>query len=168
MRLLAAALALAAAGVVLAGEPGYLPKAAELREHPAVQAKVVARLKAGHPVDIRSRQGPWVRVRSGSSPGWLKLAEVRVGHRTAIPGDGAKAVRPIKRSDSGIRGFSEEELIVGSPNQSEAAKLKGFGVDARQAGSFARAANLKPRKRDYLEMNEYMPEGGPPPEFFDE
>ncbi len=168
MKRFAAALVLAAAGAASAGESGYVPKAAELRDQPVATSRVVARIDAGRPVELLLRRGAWVQVGSGSATGWLRLAEVRGGSSKPVSGAGAKPARPIKRSDSGIRGFSEEELIVGSPNQSEAAKFRGLGVDARQAASFARAANLKSRKRDYLEMDEYMPEGGPPPGFFDE
>lgn len=72
------------------------------------------------------------------------------------------------RSDTGIRGFSEDELLVGAPNLAEGDKLRRFGVAARDVASFARAANLRPRTQDYILMNEYMPEEGLPEGFFDE
>jgi hypothetical protein len=44
------------------------------------------------------------------------------------------------KNDTGIRGFSEEELLVGAPNQAEGETLRRLGVAARDAASFARAA----------------------------
>jgi hypothetical protein len=41
-------------------------------------------------------------------------------------------------------------------------------VAPEDAATFARAANLKPRQQDYIQMQEYMPEGGFPEGYFDE
>ena len=71
-------------------------------------------------------------------------------------------------TNSGIRGFSEEELLVGAPNQAESERLQRVGVSVRDAVNFARTANLQPRKQDYIEMLDYMPEGGFSESFFDE
>ena len=168
MKSFVAVLALAASGALWAGETAYAPKAAELREHPAAQAKVVARVEANRPLQLLSRRGAWVQVRSAGSAGWVKLEQVRIGQREAVLPANARAGTPFRPSRSGIRGFSEEELLVGSPNEPEGGRLRQLQVSAVLAAEFARTASLRPRRLDYLEMSDYLPEGGPPPEFFDE
>jgi hypothetical protein len=168
MRLSVAALALAAAGTLWAGESAYVPKAADLRERPDSQAKVVAQVEAGRPVELLSRQGAWVQVRSAGLAGWLRLEQVRIGQRAAALPTTARPGVPLRPSRSGIRGFSEEELLVGSPNESEGARLRQLQVSAALAANFARASSLRPRRWDYFEMSDYVPEGGLPPEFFDD
>lgn len=150
----------------VAGDNGYLPKAVDLLERPAVDAKSVVRLPKQQVVQVIGRAGSWANVRAGASSGWLRLIDVRLnapsGHAVVAPG--------VKTASgkTGIRGFSEEELMVGAPNRIEADKLRRYAVSAKDAIAFARTGNLVPRKQDYLEMLDYMPDGKPPEGFFDE
>jgi hypothetical protein len=149
-----------------AADAGYAAKAIDLLERPSPQARSAARLDKKQPLQIIARDGSWANVKAGNATGWARLADLRL--------DVAKVAAPTPRrehsatKDSGIRGFSEEELLVGAPNQAESERLKHLGVSVRDAVDFARAANLRPRQQDYIQMQEFMPEGGFPREFFDE
>lgn len=145
---------------------GYAAKAVDLLEQPGSQARILTRLAKRQPVEIIGRDGSWAKAKSGTATGWVRLADLRL-NVTVSKRPAAARSKPLK-NDTGIRGFSEEELLVGAPNQVEGEKLRRLGVSARDAASFARSANLTPRRQDYIQMQEYMPEGGFPEGFFDE
>jgi hypothetical protein len=150
----------------LGADAGYAAKATELLERPAAQAKAIMQLAKRQPVQILGRDGSWAKAQAGAVTGWVRLADLRlnaVSSKVAAPSRATDA-----KKDTRIRGFSEEELLVGAPNQAESERLRRVGVSVRDAASFARAGNLRPRQQDYIEMTEYMPEGGFPPNFFDE
>ena len=148
-----------------AGDAGYVPKAVDLLDRPAADAKPVTKLVKQQPVEIIGRNGSWANIKAGAGSGWVRMIDVRLN-----PSPARKIVVAAAKSptNSGIRGFSEEELLVGAPNQAESERLKRVGVSVRDAVNFARAANLRPRQQDYIEMRKYMPEGGFSESFFDE
>ncbi|MEO8164185.1 MAG: SH3 domain-containing protein [Betaproteobacteria bacterium] len=146
-------------------DAGYAAKASTLFEHPGSPAKTLAQLTKNQPVQILGREGGWARVAAGHVTGWVRLADLRLH---AEPSATSRKRGSAAQKDSGIRGFSEEELLVGAPNQAEGERLRRVGVSAGDATSFARAANLRARRQDYIQMQDYMPEGGFPDGFFDE
>ena len=160
--LLSAAFCLPAQGA----DKAYAAKAVDLLDRPASQAKLVAKLAKRQPVEIIGRDGSWAQAKTGNATGWVRLADLRMYAATSKLPTPDRSKPP--KNDTGIRGFSEEELLVGAPNLVEGEKLRRLGVTARDAASFARAGNLKPRLQDYIQMQEYMPEGGFPEGFFDE
>jgi hypothetical protein len=147
-------------------DAGFAAKVTELRERPEAQAKALTQLAKRQSVQILGREGSWAKARAGNVSGWVRLADLRLGATTWKEPAPRRASEAKK--DSGIRGFSEEELLIGAPNHAESDRLKRVGVSARDAASFARAANLQARQQDYIQMLDYMPEGGFPPGFFDE
>jgi uncharacterized protein YgiM (DUF1202 family) len=148
-----------------AAEPGYAARDAELRERPAESARVVGKLAKKQKVEVLARQGNWTRVQDARATGWVRLLDVRfeAAPASALP---TARVRPPK--DDGIRGFSEEDLLAGTPGHSELDKLKKYAVTAKDAGGFARSAGLKPRKLDYLDSMDAMAIDRLPEDFFDE
>ena len=148
-----------------AGDIGYVPKAIDLLDRPAADAKPVNRLVKLQPVEVIGRNGSWASIQAGAVSGWIRMIDVRLNPTVSRKIAAAAAKSP---TNSGIRGFSEEELLVGAPNQAESERLKRVGVSVRDAVNFARVANLRPRQQDYIEMRDYMPEGGFPKDFFDE
>lgn len=149
-------------------DAGYAAKAVDLLERPGSQGKVVTQLAKRQPVEIIGRDGSWAKAKSGNATGWVRLADLRLNVAKSKSPASPSARSNAGKNDTGIRGFSEEELLVGAPNQVEGEKLRRLGVAAGDAASFARAGNLKPRQQDYIQMQEYMPEGGFPEGFFDE
>lgn len=147
-----------------AADSGYAAKTTPLLERPAKQSRTLLELSKQQAVQIVGRQGSWAQVRAGTATGWARLADLRLSAAAAV----APVRAPVGKNDTGIRGFSEEELLVGAPNQAEGERLRAVGVSLRDAIGFARAANLRPRRQDYIQMQDYMPEGGFPDGFFDE
>ena len=147
-------------------DAGYAAKATDLLERPDSQARIAAKLAKKQPLQIIGRDGSWANVKAGNAMGWVRLADLRLNVATLAAPTPRRENSGTK--DTGIRGFSEEELLVGAPNQAESEQLKRMGVSVRDAVNFARAANLRPRQQDYIQMLEFMPEGGFPREFFDE
>jgi len=148
-----------------AGDAGYVSKAVDLLDRPVADAKPVARLVKQQTVEVIGRNGSWASIKAGARSGWIRMIDVRLN---PSPSRKITAAPAKSATNSGIRGFSEEELLVGAPNQAESERLRRVGVSVRDAVNFARVANLRPRQQDYIEMRDYMPEGGFPEDFFDE
>lgn len=153
-------------GTANAGDTGYVPKAIDLLDRPAADAKPVAQLVKQQPVEVISRNGNWANVNAGARSGWIRMIDVRL---IAAPSRRIAVVARVKSaSDSGIRGFSEEELLAGTPSGNELDKLKRFSVAAKDATGFARSAGLRPRRQDYLDATDYLSPDQLPDDFFDE
>ena len=138
---------------------------AEVRERPAESARVVGRLAKKQKVDVLARQGNWTRIRGPNASGWVRLLDVRFD---APPAGAVSTARVRSGRGDGIRGFSEEDLLAGTPGHSELGKLKKYAVTPRDASSFARGAGLKARPLDYLDPMEAMAFERLPEDFFDE
>jgi hypothetical protein len=150
-----------------AGDNGYLPKAVDLFDRPAAGARSVGHLPRQQVVQVIGRAGSWANVKAGASSGWIRLIDLRLDAKASAQVVAVSGVKSVS-GKTGIRGFSEEELMVGAPNRIEAGKLKGYAISAKDAAAFARTGNLAPRRQAYLEMLDYMPDGQPPEGFFDE
>jgi hypothetical protein len=167
MKNLAAACLLAVACTAIGAEPAYVPRATVVLESPAAGARALGKLGDRQAVEVVGRKGAWLRIRAPGASGWVALSAVRLEGAAVSPASSG-GLKPIGRNDSGIRGFSEEELLVGAPNRAEAAKLNSLAVPGAEAERFAQAGKLQPRRQDYLEMQDYVPAEGFPPDFFDE
>ena len=109
-------------------DAGYSAKAVDLLERPGLQAKVVTKLAKRQPVEILGRDGSWAHAKSGNATGWVRLADLRLSVGAAkSPASPSARANPGAKKDTGIRGFSEEELLVGAPNQAEGEKLRRLG-----------------------------------------
>lgn len=147
-----------------AGESGFASKAADVLEHSAANARAVARIAKQQPLEILGRNGSWAQVKAGAASGWVRLLDVRYDAPSrAAP---AAGVKPF--ADNGIRGFSEDDLLAGTPGRGEPDKLNLYNVPAKDAAGFARTAGLKARRQDYIEPGDYMAMDDLPEDFFDE
>lgn len=151
-----------------AGDAAYTAKPIGVLEAPEAQAKIIATFARRHPVEILGRQGAWAKIRSSNTTGWIRLGDLRLASVAPNIAGATRNKASGARTETGIRGFSEEELLVGAPNHAEGEKLRRFAVSASEAEVFARAANLKARRQDYFLMREFLPEDGFPEGFLDE
>lgn len=151
-----------------AGENGYVRKAGELRDRPQVDSKVIGQLAALESVEVVARQAGWMQVKGRSASGWTRLSEVRLGVYVARPRRAASGPGVAKANDSGIRGFSEEELALAASSPASAEQLKALGLKAEDARAFAARAGLKPRKLDYDSTERALSGMDLPADFFDE
>ena len=134
--------ALAAPGTVLRDEKLYASAASS--------SKVVGSVKRGSAVDIVTKQGGWLKVKTGKSEGWIRLLSVRAG-TGGVGGAGVGDVvgAATTRSDptrvvavAGLRGLSEEELKQAQFNADELARLEANAVKPADAKTRAARSGL--------------------------
>jgi hypothetical protein len=148
--LIPAVLALCAASVSAWAASGTVLRAEKLYSQPAATSKVTASVAKGTSVEILAKQGGWLRVKSGTSTGWIRLLSVRAG----TGGLGGTGVRDVvgaatTKSDpsrvvavAGLRGLNEEDLKQAKFNEEELARMETRTVSATQARSFASQSGL--------------------------
>lgn len=130
--------------------PGTLLRDEILRTQPTASAAMSARATRGTAVDIVTRRGGWLQVRTARSQGWVRLLSVRAG-RGGSGGAGLGDVVGVatRRSSpsrvvsvAGVRGLSEEELKEAQFSPEELARLDNYAVTQSQARSHASKARL--------------------------
>lgn len=145
----AAVLALCAAASAWAA-PGTVLRAEKLYSQPAATSKVAASVAKGAKVDILAKQGGWLKVKAGTSTGWIRLLSVRAG-AGGLGGAGVGDVvgAATTRSDpsrvvavAGLRGLNEEDLKQARFNEAELARMEAVKVTPAQARSFAGQSGL--------------------------
>jgi len=148
------------APLVQAAETGYTYAATELKARPFLDAEMLIKLPERAPVEIISRQGAWMKVKSGDKEGWLRLLTVRLGNPgQKIQGGNFLTSIGFARSGgastttTGIRGFSEEDLKKAQPNAEQLKKMQSSRSSVPDATSFAVSGKLNPRKLNYYDEN---------------
>ncbi|MGH8629525.1 MAG: hypothetical protein ACREU7_02000 [Burkholderiales bacterium] len=161
--LVALAIILAAAGQALAIESGYTLRPTELKSQPFVDASTVATLPEKTQVEIVTRQGAWMQVRTkdSRSQGWVRMLSVRLGDPNQKPGSGSilSAIgignRPRPQTTAtvttGVRGFSEEDLKEAKPNPGEVDKMESFAANSAHIGPFVQSGQLSSREVTYFD-----------------
>jgi hypothetical protein len=141
--------------VAHAAETGYTLKATEIKDDPFIDANTVATLAEKTVVEIVTRQGGWMKVKTADAKqqGWVRMLSVRLGSPDQKPqGSGSLlsalsiGSRPKPSTAStvttGVRGFSEEDLANAKPNAAELEKMKGFAATADEATQLAQSGKL--------------------------
>lgn len=153
MQTLVAAVLLVAASTTLA-EPAVTVRAVELKSTPHADAKTVAPLAADTKVDVVTRQGAWVQLKSGRTTGWAKLFDIRaetVAGAPAKKGTGAADTLSLAMGTrgssvtTGVRGLDADMLEKATPDAAEYAKLVTYARSKEQASAFAKAGRLATR-----------------------
>jgi hypothetical protein len=145
-----------------AAEKGYTLKPTELKDKPFLDAVTVFTLSEKTPVEIVTRQGAWMQIRTtDKQQGWVRMLSVRLGTPDQKPQGGnllsAIAIRSRPRPTTtatvttGVRGFSEEDLAKAAPNAAELAKMKGFAANAVDAQQLAAQGKLESRQVAYFD-----------------
>lgn len=137
-------------------EPAVTIRAVDLKAKPASDAKVVKSLPAESTVDVVSRQGAWVHLKSGNASGWAKLFDIRSPQSAAAPSkSGSNGIADTlglamgTRGSSvttGVRGLDADMLAQATPNAQEFALLTRYARSAAQAKAFARVGHLHTRE----------------------
>jgi Bacterial SH3 domain len=150
-------IALASPILVLAGDAGTALKADTLRATPFADAKTVGTLAKNDAVDILSKKGAWLQVKTNKTTGWVRLLSVKRGAATsASNGKGVIDVASGRAgtgqvvSTTGIRGLSAEELKSAKFNEDEMKKMESHMVSANEGQSFANTGGLTTVKLAYL------------------
>lgn len=143
--------------LALAAESGTALKNDTLRKEPYSDAGPAGTLKRGEAVEILSRKGAWLQIRTRKSSGWVRLLSVKRG--TSAKADESAGLLGLASgrtgtgqvvATTGVRGLNEEELKAAKFNESEVKQLEAYAVSTSQATQFASAGGLKARKLAYL------------------
>lgn len=160
---IALAFALAVAAPAAAIESGYTLRPTEVKAKPFVDADTVATLPERTQVEILTRQGAWMQVRTkdAKSQGWVRMLSVRLGDPNQKPGGGSilsaigvgNRARPQTTATvtTGVRGFSEEDLKGAKPNPAEVDRMEGYAADPAQVEAFAQSGKLAVREVAYFD-----------------
>jgi hypothetical protein len=158
------ALLLALTGLpAIAGEAGYTLRDTELRPRPFLDTKPSATLAPKTPVEVLTRQGGWMEIRSteGTQRGWVRMLNVRLGDPNRRPAGGnilsaigiGSRARPQTTATvtTGVRGFSEEDLKNAKPDPEEVRRLEGFAAEPAALPQFVAEGKLKAAAVPYVD-----------------
>ena len=149
------AMALGANIYALAGDAATAIKADSLRKEPFADAKTVGSLAKNDSVEILSKKGAWLQVKSKKSTGWVRLLSVKRGAAT----NSGSAISDVASgrtgtgkvvSTTGIRGLSAEELKAAQFNESEMKKLESYELSSSDGKQFASSGGLTTAPIAYL------------------
>lgn len=150
-----------AAAIAGAAESGFTLRSTDLKDRPFFDAATVITLPEKTPVEIMTRQGAWMQIRTkDGKAGWARMLSVRLGDPNQKPGGGniLSAIgignRPRPQTTAtvttGVRGFSEEDLKEAKPNPAEVNKMESFAADPAQLAGFAQNGKLASRQVPYF------------------
>ena len=143
-----------------AAEMGAAIKADEIKVEPFRDAKTVSTLALGDSVDILSKKGGWLKVKSAKGSGWVRMLSIRRGEaRKGTSGKELAGLAGLASGRSGtgrviaatgIRGLNEEQLKAATFNEAEIKLAESFQTSRAEAQKFATKGKLVARKMDYL------------------
>jgi hypothetical protein len=149
-----------------AAETGYTLKATEVKDNPFLDANTIATLPEKTTVEILTRQGAWMKVKTtdAKQQGWIRMLSVRLGSPDQKSQSGGSLLsslgigsRPKPSTNStvttGVRGFSEEDLANAKPNAAEVEKMKGFAATPEEAAKLAANGRLAATPVAYFDEN---------------
>ena len=141
--------------IAFAGEAGTALKADILRAEPFADAKTAGNLNKNDAVDILSKKGAWLQVKSKSASGWVRILSVKRGGASASGSSIAdiasgRAGTGKVVATTGIRGLNAEELKAAKFNEDEMKKMESHAVSASDAQKFASAGGLSSTQLAYL------------------
>lgn len=149
MGMLAPAIALSETGTAL--------KADTLRAEPFSDSKTLSAIAKGESVDILSKKGAWLQIKTKKNTGWVRLFSIKRG--AASSGNQVKGVVDVASgragtgkviSTTGVRGLNAEELKAAQFNEDEIKQLEGYTQTGADGQKFANAGDLKAIKFSYL------------------
>jgi uncharacterized protein YraI len=143
--------------IALAGEAGTALKADSVRAEPFADAKTTGVLNKGDRVDILSKKGAWLQIKSKKTAGWVRLLSVKRGDASsnnavggAIDVASGRAGTGKVVSTTGIRGLSAEELKAAKFNEEEMKKMESHMQSAADGERFASAGGLSKSNLAYF------------------
>lgn len=152
------AIAAKAKVVAAATESGSALKADEIKAEPFRDAKKVGSLANGDKVEIITKDGGWLKVKSAKGNGWVRMLSIRksgsgkvvnnAGGLLALASGRAGTGKVV--ATTGIRGLNEEELKAAQFNTEQLTLAESYMVSQAQAKQFAAQGKLKSRAMEYL------------------
>ena len=144
-------------GISRAAESGTALKADIIRKEPYSDAQKAGNLTRGERLEIISKKGAWLQVKTPKNSGWVRLLSVKRGSgKSANEAAGLLAVASGRAgtgqvvATTGVRGLNEEELKSAKYNAGEIKKLESYTQTAKQGQQFAQSGGLKAVHFAYL------------------
>ena len=139
----------------LAGDSATAIKMDSLRAEPFADAKTVGSLNKNESIEILSKKGAWLQVKSKKSTGWVRLLSVKRGGASSSGSSIADVTSGRTGTGkvvatTGIRGLSAEELKAAIFNEVEMKKMESHTLTPSDGQSFASAGGLNATKMSYL------------------
>ncbi|PKO51180.1 MAG: ligand-binding protein SH3 [Betaproteobacteria bacterium HGW-Betaproteobacteria-20] len=142
--------ALLLANLSMAAETGSALKNDSIRFEPFADAKIIGKFNRGDKVEILSKKGAWLQVKTTKNTGWVRLLSIKRGSSASgNQAAGALAVASGRAgtgqvvSTTGIRGLSAEELKAAKFNEAEVKAMESYTQSASQGKQFADAGGLQ-------------------------
>lgn len=141
--------------LAFAGDTGTALKADTLRAEPFADAKTVGSLNKNDALDILTKKGAWLQVKTKSKTGWVRILSVKRGGASASSSSIADVASGRTGtgkvvSTTGIRGLSAEDLKAAKFNEEEMKKMESHLLTRADGQSFASAGGLTATKIAYL------------------
>lgn len=143
-------------GLSLAAEVGSALKADNIRKEPYSDAQIVGSFERGEKLEILSKKGAWLKIKTAQAGGWVRLLSVKRGTGGGKQAAGLQDLASGRAgtgqvvATTGVRGLNEEELKSAKYNAVEVKKLESYTQTAKQGEQFAKSGALKPVKVAYL------------------
>ena len=141
--------------LLLAGGSGVAIKLDSLRAEPFADAKTIGSINKNDSVEILTKKGAWLQVKSKKSTGWVRLLSIKRGGASSS-GSAISDVASGRTgtgkvvSTTGIRGLSAEELKAAKFNEEEMKKMESYQTSSSEAKTYASAGGLSATKMSYL------------------
>jgi len=148
-------ISLASPILALAGDAGTALKTDSIRAEPFADAKTVGSINKNDSVDILTKKGAWLQVKTKKTKGWVRLLSVKRGG-TSSSGSSIADIASGRAgtgkvvSTTGIRGLSAEDLKAAKFNEEEMKKMESHTLSQADGKSFAKAGGLSAVKMAYL------------------
>lgn len=155
-KILTLAVALLVPGLTQA-EVGTALKNDQVRAEPYSDARVTGSIARNDKVEILSRNGAWLNIKTSKTKGWVRLLSVKRG--TASGGSSASDVLNMASGRSGtgkvvattgVRGLNEEDLKSAKFDETQVKTLESYMQNQQQGQKFGAARGLKAAKLGYL------------------
>jgi uncharacterized protein YraI len=149
------ALLLLSPALLVASESGTALKADSLRAQPFADANTVGTIAKNDSLDILSKKGAWLQIKTKSSTGWVRILSVKRGS-SSTSGSSISDIASGRTgtgkvvSTTGIRGLSAEELKAAKFNEEEIKKMESQLLTPSDGQQFANAGGLSISKMPYL------------------
>lgn len=151
--LLVSQITYAASGVMLREEV--------LRSEPAMDARVIAPISRGTPIEIEQRAGGWMRVSTAAQSGWVRVFSVRGGQETAPASLWGRIKSAFVQSSgssqravavAGLRGTDPVQIFA-EQGENAVLALERYRPDKTQAEEFANEVGLTQRNVRYFDVD---------------
>lgn len=143
--------ALLSSAIASAADMGSALKDDKLRAEPYVDAKIAGDIKRGDTLEIISKQGAWLNIKTSKAKGWVRLLSVKRGASSTNTSSASDALKVASGragtgnvvATTGVRGLSAEELKGAKMNEADIKTLESYTLSKEEGQQFANSGGLK-------------------------